>query len=73
MKEEWGPAQFECKPEKSTYKLDPEAVELIETLLDDHIVKTQTMKGSAYAKEFLPEILEWEADLIATTDNLDVW
>ena len=73
MHSEWEPAEFSCKEYKGTYILDGEAIEIIQTLLDDHIVKTQSMKGSPYAKEFLPQIIEWEADLNRTQENLEVW
>ena len=42
MKEAWEPLEFTCKPvpDKESYILDGEAVELIQTTLDDHIIKT---------------------------------
>lgn len=75
MQEEWEPTDFECKDYKDGqgYILDGEAIEVIQTLLDDHIVKTQTMKGSAYVKHFLQDILDWEVTLLKTQDNLEVW
>lgn len=49
MKEEWQPINFECKEHKDTFILDGEATEAIQVVLDDHLIKTQTMKGSPYA------------------------
>ena len=39
------------------------SVESIEAYLDDHLVKTQTMRGSPYFKPFEAEVLGWEAQL----------
>jgi len=75
MKEEWAPLEFTPIPceGKDSYILSGEAVELIQTALDDHIIKTQTMKGSPFAKFMLDEITEWEANILRTQDNLDLW
>jgi dynein heavy chain len=42
MKKEWEPLEFTCKhvPDKESYILDGEAIELIQATLDDHIIKT---------------------------------
>lgn len=42
-------------------------------MLDDHLIKTQTMKGSPYAQPFIEEILEWEKVLDRTQNFLDYW
>ena len=66
MNEDWAPMEFTCKDWKGSYILDGEAIELIQALLDDHIIKTQTMKGSPYAKVFLDQITQWETNLLKT-------
>jgi len=68
MKEEWEPLEFKCKmlPGKESFILNGEDVEAIQTALDDHIIKAQTMKGSPFAKFMLQEILEWETTLMNT-------
>ena len=73
MKSEWEDVNYLCKKWKDSYILEGEAVEEIQTYLDDHIVKTQTMKGSPYAKFMLEEILDWEKKLLKSQDNLEVW
>jgi dynein heavy chain len=49
MYADWVPLRWECKEFKDTFILDGEAVENITVVLDDHLIKTQTMKGSPYA------------------------
>lgn len=68
MKEEWKPLEFTCSIPlgKDNLILSGEAVEAIQTVLDDHIIKTQTMKGSPFAKFMLDEISVWETNLMRT-------
>jgi dynein heavy chain len=42
MQEDWEPLEFACRgvPEKESYILDGESIELIQATLDDHIIKT---------------------------------
>ena len=42
-------------------------------MLDDHILKAQTMHSSAYIKPFEEEMKEWEDKLISMQDILDAW
>ena len=53
MAEDWEPMEFTCKEYRGSFILEGEAIELITALLDDHIIKAQTMKGSPFAKVFL--------------------
>jgi len=60
MKKDWEPIEFVTKEMRSTYILEGENIELIQQTLDDHMIKTQTMKGSPFAKVFIDEIIQWE-------------
>uniref|UniRef100_A0A2K5MUZ9 Dynein axonemal heavy chain 3 n=1 Tax=Cercocebus atys TaxID=9531 RepID=A0A2K5MUZ9_CERAT len=49
------------------------AVDDIQMLLDDHVIKTQTMCGSPFVKPIETECRKWEEKLIRIQDNLDAW
>lgn len=42
-------------------------------MLDDHILKAQTMRGSPYIKPFEAEMQQWEEKLIMMQDILEQW
>jgi dynein heavy chain len=60
MKSEWTEISLSIKKwrDTGTYILLGDSVEEVQTLLDDHIVKTSTMRGSPFARPFIDDIKE---------------
>ncbi|RTG86185.1 dynein heavy chain, axonemal [Schistosoma bovis] len=73
MKGEWSLMKFELISYRDTGISILSAVDDIQVILDDHIIKAQTMRSSPYIKPFEEEMISWETKLISMNDILDVW
>jgi len=73
MKEEWIPIEFECSPYRDTGVSILTALDDIQVMLEDHILKAQTMHGSVYIKPFEEEMDIWEKKLILMQEILNLW
>ena len=73
MIKEWQSIEFEVKAYKESGTFIVGGVDEIITLLDDHIVKTQTMRGSPYIKPIEKECRAWEYRLKYAQGMLDAF
>uniref|UniRef100_A0A8C1KRB1 Dynein axonemal heavy chain 12 n=1 Tax=Cyprinus carpio TaxID=7962 RepID=A0A8C1KRB1_CYPCA len=73
MLEVWDTVSFHYHPYRDTGVSILSSVDEIQTMLDDQIVKTQTMRGSPFIKPFETEIKAWEERLIRIQDTIDEW
>nr|XP_020824636.1 dynein heavy chain 12, axonemal isoform X2 [Phascolarctos cinereus] len=69
----WDDIAFHISPYRDTGVSILSAVDEIQTILDDQIVKTQTMRGSPFIKPFEEEIKAWEDRLIRIQETIDEW
>jgi dynein heavy chain len=71
MIHEWSTLEFEVKPYKESGTFIVGGVDDIITLLDDHIVRTQTMRGSPFIRPIEAKCKDWEYRLKYAQGFLD--
>ena len=70
MKEDWQLMDFCLVPYRDSNTQILSAVDDIQMLLDDHVVKTHTMKGSPFISPFVKEVEDWEVTLVSYDFNV---
>jgi dynein heavy chain, axonemal len=73
MLREWEPVVFGVVPYRETGNHILSSVDEIQAMLDDHLVKTQTMRGSPFSKPFAARLQVWEKTLVYNQDVIDGW
>ena len=73
MENEWKNMAFDTKEYRNSGTRVLSSTDEIQQLLDDQIVKTQSMKGSRFIGPFLERITIWEDTLVTLQDVLDNW
>jgi dynein heavy chain, axonemal len=73
MMKEWESVEFEVKAYKESGTFVVGGIDEIVSLLDDQIVKTQTMRGSPYIRPIERDVKEWESKLKYAQGLLDAW
>ncbi|TPX32092.1 hypothetical protein SmJEL517_g04759 [Synchytrium microbalum] len=73
MRDDWGPLIFTLIDYKDTGTRILSSLDEVQALLDDQIVKVQTMRGSPFVKPIEEDVIVFERNLIQIQDTLDAW
>ncbi|KAI9093996.1 dynein heavy chain, N-terminal region 2-domain-containing protein, partial [Phlyctochytrium arcticum] len=73
MRDEWEPLVFNCVDYKETGTKILSSLEEVQALLDDQIVKVQTMRGSPFVKPIEEDVKNWETTLVTIQEIIDAW
>ncbi|XP_041458176.1 dynein heavy chain 3, axonemal-like isoform X7 [Lytechinus variegatus] len=73
MKSDWEAVHFSFTGYKDTNLSILGAPDDVQVLIEDHVVKTATMRGSPFIAPFEAELKEWEIRLHRIKDILDSW
>ncbi|XP_047030670.1 dynein axonemal heavy chain 12 [Helicoverpa zea] len=73
MMAEWTDICFKTNPYKDTGINILTALDDIQCVLDDHIVKTVGMRGSAFVKPFETQVKSWYEKIVRTNLTIDEW
>lgn len=73
MKREWDTVNFSTGLYKNTGITILSSIDDVQALLDDHIIKTLAMRGSAFVKPSEEEVREWFVTLIRVQSTIEQW
>ncbi|KAL6620932.1 hypothetical protein LY90DRAFT_662178 [Neocallimastix californiae] len=73
MKEEWVDLEFNLIDYKETGTKILSALDDVQTILDDQIVKVQTIHGSPFVKPIEDEVIDWETKIQTIQNVIDEW
>ncbi|XP_075981520.1 dynein heavy chain at 62B [Anticarsia gemmatalis] len=73
MMAEWTDICFKTSPYKDTGIFILSGLDDIQSVLDDHIVKTIGMRGSAFVKPFESQVKSWYEKITRTNSTIDEW
>lgn len=71
MKFEWKAVQISLLPYRDSQTCVMKGFDAIQSLLDDHVIRTQTMRGSKYLRCIEHQSRDWESKLLEIQQILD--